>query len=169
MSEIEQMVAANRRYAEREHRADLPARPARRVAVVTCMDARLVPLRSLGLHAGDAHVIRNAGGRASDDAIRSLVVSATLLGTREFVVIHHTDCGMQTFTNEEMHGRLREERGADASGIDFLPIADLDESVRADVQRILDSPFVSPDVTVAGFVIDVASGRLREVVAPTRR
>jgi carbonic anhydrase len=166
MGEIERIVEANRRYAETLHRSDVAARPARRVAVLTCMDPRLVPLRSLGLEAGDAHVIRNAGGRASDDAIRSLVVSSTLLGTREFVVIQHTDCGMQTFSNEEMRRRLLEERGVDASSVDFLPIADLEASVREDVQRIIESSLVPRGVVVAGFVFDVSTGRLQEVVAP---
>jgi carbonic anhydrase len=100
------------------------------------MDAQLIPFKFLGLQEGDAHVIRNAGGRASEDAIRSLVISSELLGTREFLVIHHTDCGMLTFTNDELRQKLRNDLGADASGIDFLPFSDLDESVRQDVATI---------------------------------
>lgn len=112
--------------------------PSTHVAVLTCMDARLHPERFLGLQIGDAHVIRNAGGRASDDAIRSLIISSRLLGTREFLVIHHTDCGMLTFSNDDLRQKLAEEAGADASEIDFLPFADLEESVREDVRRILE-------------------------------
>jgi carbonic anhydrase len=116
----------------------------------------------LGLDIGDAHVIRNAGGRASEDAIRSLIISSILLGTREFVVIHHTDCGMLTFTSQELQERLTEETGADASGMEFLTFADLEESVVEDVHRIRESPFISDDIPVSGFVYDVRTGRLRE-------
>src|SRR5919198_3850845 len=125
--------------------------PARGIAVLTCMDARLHPAKFLGLDIGDAHVIRNAGGRASPDALRSLIISQRLLGTQEVAVIHHTDCGMLTFTNEELRARLREETGADASGIDFLPFSDLEGSVLDDVQRITASPFVEEDIDVRGF------------------
>ena len=165
---LDALLDANRRYAEAFDRGELPAPPARGLAVLACMDARLDPQAFLGLDLGDAHVIRNAGGRASDDAIRSLIVSSHLLGTREFLVIHHTDCGMLTFSNEELRARLREATGADASGIDFLPFSDLDEGVREDVRRIQASPFIPPDATVSGFVYDVRTGTLRQVVAPTR-
>ena len=134
--------------------------PARRVAVLVCMDARIDPARALGLEEGDAHVIRNAGGRASDDALRSLIISHALLGTREFVVIHHTDCGMLTFTNDQLRNLLKTEMNADASGIDFLPIADLEQSVRDDVSRIRSSPFIPSDIPVTGWIYDVRSGRL---------
>ena len=125
--------------------------------------ARLHPEKFLGLDEGDAHVIRNAGGRASDDALRSLIISYKLLGTREVVVIHHTDCGMLTFTNDQLRDMLRNDLNADASGIDFLPFSDLDESVRQDVQTIRSSPLIPDDIPVTGFVFDVKSGRLREV------
>ena len=137
--------------------------PARKVAVLACMDARLHPSKFLGLEIGDAHVIRNAGGRASDDAIRSLIISQRLLGTKEVLVIHHTDCGMLTFTNDQLRDKLKSETGADASRIDFLPFPDLEKSVRDDVKRIKDSPFVDKDITVSGFVYDVNTGRLRRV------
>ena len=127
------------------------------------MDARLHPEKFLGLDEGDAHVIRNAGGRASDDALRSLIISYKLLGTREFAVIHHTDCGMLTFTNDQLRDILRNDLNADASGIDFLPFSDLDESVRQDVQTIRSSPLIPDDIPVSGFVFDVKTGRLREV------
>lgn len=137
--------------------------PKRKVAVLTCMDARLDPAKFLGLEEGDAHVIRNAGGRASDDAIRSLTISHELLGTREFVVIHHSDCGMLTFTNEQLREKLENDVGADASDFDFLPFADLEESVRVDVASIRSSPLIPPEIPVSGFVYEVATGRLREI------
>jgi carbonic anhydrase len=133
--------------------------PARRFAVLTCMDARIDPARSLGLEEGDAHVIRNAGGLASDDAIRSLVISHWLLGTREAVVIAHTDCGMLTFTNEVLQERLPPE-GRD---VDFLPFPDLEQSVRGSLRRIRESPLLPEEFEATGFVYDVGSGRLREV------
>lgn len=161
------LLEANRRFADAFDRGDLPMPPGRKLAVLACMDARLDPARFLGLDIGDAHVIRNAGGRASGDAIRSLIISARLLGTREFVVVHHTDCGMLTFTGEGLRRKLKEETGADASGIDFLEFSDLDESVREDVRRIRESPFIPGDIPVSGFVYDVRTGRLREVVGPS--
>lgn len=136
---------------------------ARHVAVVTCMDARLHPERFLALNVGDAHIIRNAGGRVSDDALRSLIISSHLLGTNEYVVIHHTDCGMLTFTNDDLWRKLEEETGADASSIDFLPFRDLEQSVRDDIARIKESPFIPKDIRVRGFVYDVQSGKLTEV------
>jgi carbonic anhydrase len=163
MSALDDLLAANERYAASFTKGDLPVPPARKVAVLTCMDARLDPERFLGLEEGDAHVIRNAGGRASDDAIRSLVISYKLLDTREFLVIHHDDCGMLTHTNEQIREILRRDLNADASEIDFLPFSDLDESVREDVQTIRSSPLIADDVSVRGFVYDVKSGRLREV------
>lgn len=163
MSNLPDLLAANQRYAAGFDRGDLLIPPARRLAVVTCMDARLDPLRFLGLKEGDAHIIRNAGGRASDDALRSLIISHTLLGTREFLVIHHTDCGMVTFTDQQLQERLQREHGADASDIDFLTFRDLDEGVREDVAKIRASPFIPGDIPVTGFVYDVATGRLREV------
>lgn len=164
MAVADEFVAANAGYAERFTHGDLPMPPSRRVAVLTCMDARLDPAAFLGLQPGDAHVIRNAGGRASDDAIRSLAISQQLLGTREVVVIHHTDCGMLTFTNDQLRSKLREELGADASAIDFLPFKDLEQSVRDDLHRIAESPFLL-DVPVSGFIYDVRSGRLLPVSA----
>jgi carbonic anhydrase len=136
--------------------------PARKVAIVTCMDARIIPSRALGLEEGDAHVIRNAGGRARD-AIRSLVISQRLLGTREVAVIHHTDCGMLTFTNEKIRDQLRRESDADASGVDFLPFADVVESVRDDVAELRRSPLIPRDFPIRGFVYDVRSGKVTEV------
>ena len=163
MSALDELLAANEGYAASFTKGDLPVPPARKVAVLTCMDARLDPEKFLGLEEGDAHLIRTAGGRASDDAIRSLVISYKLLGTREFLVIHHEDCGMMTHTNEEIREALRRDLNADASGIDFLPFTDLDESVREDVQAIRSSPLIAEDIEVRGLVYDVKTGRLREV------
>ena len=127
---------ANERYAASFDRGDLPLPPTRGGAVVTCMDARLHPEKFLRLESGDAHVIRNAGGRVSKDAIRSLVISERLLGTEEIVNIHHTDCGMLTFDNEDLTAKMKEDRGVDTTGRDFLPFADLEQSVRDDVETL---------------------------------
>jgi carbonic anhydrase len=161
---LDELLQANQRFASGFDKGSLPMPPGRRLAVLACMDARLDPARVLGLDLGDAHVIRNAGGRASDDAIRSLIISSRLLNTGEFVVIHHTDCGMLTFSNEDLQGKLAADTGSDASGIDFLPFRDLEESVRTDVGRIRESPFISKEIPVSGFIYDVATGRLNEVV-----
>ena len=163
MSVIPEILAANARYADRFDKGDLPSPPGRRVAILTCMDARLLPTEFLGLEEGDAHVIRNAGGRASDDALRSLILSYKVLGTREFLVIHHTDCGQASYKDEALRDQLWRDTGADASSIDFLTFSDLDESVREDVRTIRDLPFVPDEIPVYGFVYDVRTGRLREV------
>jgi len=112
-------------------------------------------------------MIRNAGGRASDDALRSLVISSRLLGTTEFAVIHHTECGMLTFTNDDLHAKLHDETGTDASHIDFLTFSDLEQSVRDDVSAILTSPFIDDSITVSGYIYDVKTGAVTQVVAPT--
>jgi carbonic anhydrase len=160
--------------------------PGRRFAILTCMDARLDPAKFAGLAEGDAHVIRNAGGRASDDAIRSLVISYKLLGTREWFVIHHTDCGMETFTNEIMRGLLAssletatiDQRGWRDTGkgpgssegryIDWLTIDDNARSVVEDVTRIRNHPLVNKSIPVHGYIYDVRSGRLIEVAEASR-
>lgn len=164
MTLMEHLLHANTLYAATFTKGGLPRSPRLRLAVLTCMDSRIDPDRILGLQEGDAHVIRNAGGRASDDAIRSLVVSYRLLGTTEFLVIHHTDCGMQTITNETMREELGRDLGTDVSHVDFLPISDPDETVHGDVEAIRTSPMVRHDITVNGFVYDVFTGKLRQVV-----
>lgn len=181
MSATEEFLAANRLYAQTFDKGDKALPPARRVAVVACMDARIETGRLLGLEEGDAHVIRNAGGRASDDAIRSLVISHKLLGTNEWFVVHHTDCGMETFTDEVMRGLLAQsletarvdESGWHDSGagpgsregdyIDWLTISDQAASVRADVARIRNHPLVPDDIPVHGYIYDCKTGRLRKV------
>jgi carbonic anhydrase len=163
---LPELLAANRSYAATFTKGDLPLPPARKVAVLVCMDARIDPAKALGLQEGDAHVIRNAGGRAAD-ALRSLVISHELLGTREIVVIHHTDCGMLTFSNDDIRAKLHDDLGptadAPASAIDFLPFSDLDQSVRDDIATIRNSPLIPRDISVTGFVYDVATGGLRKV------
>jgi carbonic anhydrase len=162
MSSIDEMLEANKGYAASFDKGGLPMPPARQVAIVTCMDARLHPAKFLGLEVGDAHVIRNAGGRASDDAIRSLIISSQLLGTKEFAVIHHTDCGMLTFSNDDLRSKLADQ--GDASGIDFLPFSDNEASVRDDVEKIRSSPFIPDGIPVSGYIYDVETGALQTVV-----
>src|SRR5215213_1485485 len=162
MALLDEIRAANDAYAAAFTKGDLPMPPGRKVAVVACMDARLDPAKALGLQEGDAHVIRNAGGRAAD-ALRSLVISQRLLGTQEVLVVHHTDCGMLTFDNPTLYGICREELGADASDIDFLPFSDLEQSVREDVELIRSSPLIAKDILVTGFVYDVKTGKIHDV------
>ncbi|AEG01614.1 beta-class carbonic anhydrase [Methylomonas methanica] len=182
---LNEVLHANRNYRADFDKGDLPMPPGRRFAILTCMDARLDPAKYAGLSEGDAHVIRNAGGRASDDAIRSLVISYKLLGTREWFVIHHTDCGMETFTNEIMSDLLSKSlktASIDSSGwhdscegpgstdgkfINWLTIKDQAESVTEDVVRIKSHPLVPADIPVYGFIYDVKSGQLIEVPSAT--
>ena len=162
MSTIDELVEANESYARTFDRGHLPLPPARQIAILTCMDARILPSRILGLNEGDAHVIRNAGGRARD-ALRSLIISQRLLGTREIVVIHHTDCGMLTFNNRDLREKVKEDLGSDTGEFEFLPFRDLDESVREDVEFLQATQLLNPDTAIRGFVYDVRTGRLREV------
>lgn len=164
MAVFNDLLANNQTYADAFTQANLPMPPAKHVAVITCMDARLHPEVFLGIGLGDAHVIRNAGGRVSDDAIRSLVISQRLLNTREIVVIHHTDCGMLTFNNEELAAKIQEDLGVDVLGHDFLPFSDLEQSVLDDVKRLRDSELIPRDIPVSGAIYDVDTGRVREVV-----
>ncbi len=164
MSVFDEFSAANESYARSFSSGDLPTPPSRRVAVVTCMDARLDPQAFLGLGLGEAHVIRNAGGRVSEDALRSLVISQRLLGTNEVVVIHHTGCGMMSFENEDLRRKIQTDLGADASGWDFLTFSGLEQSVREDVEALRSSELIPDDISVSGAVYEVESGRLREVV-----
>jgi len=155
------LVAANRAYAAAFTEGDKPKRPARELFVLTCMDARVDPLRLLGLELGDAHVMRNAGGRVSDDALRSVVISSALLGTREVVVIHHTDCGLGNTTDEQVRNDLAEQ-GVDVGNLWIGAFDDLDTSVRDDVAT-LRAALAAADITVTGYVYDVRTGALRTV------
>jgi carbonic anhydrase len=186
VSVLEDVLAANEEYASGfGEKAELALPPAKGVAILTCMDARLDPAKYAGLSEGDAHVIRNAGGRASDDAIRSLVISHKLLGTSEWLVIHHTECGMEFFTDQQMGDLLEQsldtaELGPDGfrdvgSGpgspagkeVDWLTISNREQSVVDDVKRIRAHPLVAGDIVIHGYVYDVKSGKLIEVPEAT--
>jgi len=158
-----EFLRANAQYAAHFDGVARPVVPRRRLAILACMDSRIDLFAIAGLSPGDAHVIRNAGGRANHDALASLVISHTLMGTREFVVVHHTDCGMHKFTSDDLHQRIKERLGQDVSGMRFDFFTDLDESVRADVAAIRTCPFFTPDINVTGFVYDVFTGVLRLV------
>jgi carbonic anhydrase len=183
---LNEVLIANQDYAENFDKGDLPMPPGRHFAILTCMDARLDPAKYAGLSEGDAHVIRNAGGRASDDAIRSLVISYKLLGTREWFVIHHTNCGMEFFTNDIMsdllgsslktasldenacwHDGCEGPGSAEGKYINWLTIKDQAQSVLEDVVRIKSHPLVPSDIPVYGYIYDVATGRLIEVPEAT--
>ena len=163
MSYFENFLKANQAYVELHGDLHLSIKPKTKVAIVTCMDSRLHVAPALGLALGDAHILRNAGGRVTDDMIRSLVISQQQMGTREIVVLHHTDCGAQTFQNEEFQEHLKAELGVDVSDQDFLPFQDVEESVREDMQLLRESPLIPDDVVISGAVYDVDTGRMTEV------
>jgi carbonic anhydrase len=162
MSATDELLANNAEYAENFDKGGLPLPPSKKVAVVACMDARVMPALLLGLEEGEAHVIRNAGGVVTDDEIRSLAISQRLLGTEEIILIHHTDCGMLTFTDDDFKQSIQEDVGikphwsAEAFG-------DLEDDVRQSIARIKSSPFVPHKDSVRGFVYDVETGKLNEV------
>jgi carbonic anhydrase len=162
MSTTDDLLRNNERFAEGFDKGDLPLPPARKIAVVACMDARLNPYPILGLQLGDAHVIRNAGGVITDDEIRSLAISQHLLGTEEIMLIHHTDCGMLTFSDQDFADKLEAEVGQRPAW-EARSFSDLDQDVRDSIQRIKDSPFVPRKDSVRGFVYEVETGKLREV------
>jgi carbonic anhydrase len=162
MSVTEELLRNAERYAEQFDSGDLPMPPAKRVAVLACMDARLNPYALLGLQEGDAHVIRNAGGVVTDDEIRSLAISQRLLGTEEIILIHHTDCGMLTFRDDEFRKQIQQETGIKPAWA-AETFDDLDEDVRQSIARITSSPFIPRKDSVRGFVYDVKTGRLDEV------
>ena len=162
MSVTDELLENNAAYAGSFEKGDLPLPPARGVAVVACMDARLDVHKILGLEEGDAHVIRNAGGVITDDEIRSLTISQRLLGTREVVLIHHTDCGMLTFSDDELKAQIHEEVGVKPH-FSMESFSDLEEDVRQSIARIKASPFVPHKESVRGFIYEVETGRLREV------
>lgn len=182
---LDEVLAANEKYAaDFGDKGKLPIPPGRHFAIVTCMDARLDPAKFAGLAEGDAHVIRNAGGRVNDETIRSLIISHKLLGTQEWFVVHHSDCGMLTFTNPVIHQLLHESLdtaelgpdgwhnhekngGADATHIDFQPISDLPASVVEDVKKIRENPLVPKYIPIYGYIYDVKTGKLVEVPEAT--
>jgi len=164
MSTTDDLLRNAEEYAAGFDKGDLPLPPAKGVAVVACMDARLIPTRVLGLEEGDAHVIRNAGGVVTDDEIRSLAISQRLLGTTEIILIHHTDCGMLTFTDDEFKRSVQDDTGIKPEWA-AEAFSDLDEDVRQSIARIQASPFIPNKDSVRGFVYEVETGKLREVDA----
>jgi len=164
VSVTDELLKRAEAYAEGFDKGDLPVPPAKGLAIVACMDARLDPARVLGLEEGDAHVIRNAGGVVTDDAISSLAISQRLLGTREIVLIHHTGCGMLTFDGEEFRRQVQEETGVEPEWA-VETFDDLEEHVRESIARVQASPFLPEKGSVRGFVYEVETGRLREVPA----
>ncbi|MCY3958682.1 MAG: carbonic anhydrase [Chloroflexi bacterium] len=162
MSAVNDILTNNAGFAAQFREEAGHAQPARRLAVVACMDARLDVYRALGLAPGDAHVIRNAGGVVTDDAIRSLVISQRLLGTREIMLVHHTDCGMQTFTDDELKDAVEADTGL-RPPFSFEPFTDLEQDVRDSIARLRASPFLPHRDSIRGFIYDCATGRLSEV------
>ncbi len=162
VSVTDELLQNNERYAESFDKGDLPVPPGKHVAVVACMDARLNVYGMLGLEEGDAHVIRNAGGVITDDEIRSLMISQRLLGTREIILIHHTDCGMLTFSDDELKAQIQEDVGIKPH-FSMESFTDLEDDVRQSIARIQASPFIPYKDSVRGFVYEVETGRLREV------
>jgi carbonic anhydrase len=164
MSVTDDVVRNNDAYASSFKKGDLPLPPAKKLAVVACMDARLDVHKILGIQEGDAHVIRNAGGAVTDDAIRSLAISQRLLGTKEIILIHHTDCGMLTFKDEDVKKQIEKETGV-RPAFALEAFSDLDEDVKQSIARIKASPFIPNKSSVRGFVYDVRTGKLNEVGA----
>lgn len=164
MSVIDEVVRTNQEYASKHQRSDLSPRPRRKLAVLTCMDTRLSK-RTLGLETGDAHILRNAGGIVTEDALRSLLVSHYLLGTEEFMIINHTDCGLMGVTEDEIRERIVSRTGSDSPvPVSFHSFTDLYQNVRSQIERVRSHPWVPQEVSVRGFVYDVTTGRLHEVV-----
>jgi carbonic anhydrase len=162
MSVIDELLTNNAAFAANPETRDLPSAPAKRIAIVACMDARLDPYEVLGLTIGDAHVIRNAGGVITDDEIRSLAISQHLLGTEEIMLIHHTDCGMLKVSNDEFH-QLLEDHSGERPQWHTMSFSDIEWSVRDSIERIKASPFIPRTDAVRGFIFDVHTGRLEEV------
>jgi carbonic anhydrase len=170
MSAIDEAFKASKSYAKDFDFGDLAMPPKRQLAVVACMDARLDIYRILNLKPGDAHVIRNAGGIVTVDAMRSLLISQNLLGTKHVMIINHTDCGMMTFKDDELRARLQQKSGTDTiAPARFYAFSDLETNVREQIQRVKSHPWVSREITVRGFIYDVKTGTLREVTESGRR
>lgn len=164
MSVTDEVLKANETYAQNFTVGNLPLPPARKLAVVACMDARLIVSQILGLKAGDAHIIRNAGGIVTEDVLRSLIISHQLLGTQEFIIINHTDCGMLTFKDEELRARLQQQTGtAVVSPTAFHTFTNPEENVSQQIQKVRSHPWIRKHVSVRGFIYDVKTGRLKEV------
>jgi len=166
MGSIDEALAANQAYAKDFSLGHLPMPPARKLAVVACMDARLTVSQLLGLKTGEAHIIRNAGGIVTEDALRSLIISHHLLGTQEFMIINHTDCGMLTFKDEDLRKKLQQQMGTAAvAPVHFHAFPDLEANVREQIQKVKSHPWVPRQIPVRGFIYDVKTGKLNEVSA----
>jgi carbonic anhydrase len=164
MSTTEEVLRANQEYAGSFRLGNLPMPPARKLAIVACMDARMTVEQMLGLKTGDAHIIRNAGGIVTEDAVRSLIISHYLLGTQEFMIINHTDCGMLTFKDGDLKARLKQETGITASSPEaFHAFGDVANNVREQIQKVKSHPWVPQGIPVRGFIYDVKTGKLSEV------
>lgn len=166
MSVTDEALKANEAFAQEFKLGNLPMPPGRKLAIIACMDARLTVEQVLGLKTGDAHIIRNAGGIVTEDAIRSLIISHHLLGTQEFIIINHTDCGMLTFKDDELTAKL--EAGTNAAAVTpqrFYAFPDLEKNVRQQIQRVKSHPWIPANISVRGFIYDVKTGKLNEVSA----
>ena len=164
MTQLESIKSQNEKYSKSFRDGHLSIPPSKKIAVLACMDARLNINELLGLKIGEAHIIRNAGGIATEDAIRSFIISHELLGTEEFLVINHTDCGMMTFSDHDLQKKIFEKYNSDATGIEFHFFDNLEENVKKQVYKIRNTPFLADAVSVNGFVYDVRTGRIKEIV-----
>lgn len=163
MSDIQSFITENTKYSENFKGGNLPPHPSKKIAVLTCMDARISINEVLGLKLGEAHILRNAGGIVTDDVLRSLIVSHELLGTERIFIINHTECGMATFKDEDLQKRLSEKYKSDASNIKFLSFGDIKENIESQMEIIRNSPFLSDIISVHGFIYDIRTGKISEV------
>lgn len=160
---MDSIISQNKKYAENFTYGALPPHPSKKIAVLACMDARISVNEVLGLKIGEAHIIRNAGGIVTDDALRSLIVSHEMLGTEKIIIINHTECGMATFNDEDLQKRISEKYNSNASNIKFHSFSDLEENVKDQIKKIRTSPFLSDIASVHGFIYDIKTGKIREV------
>ena len=165
MTDVETIISQNMKYTENFTGKDLPPHPSKKIAGLTCMDARIMVNEVLGLKVGEAHIIRNAGGIVTDDALRSLIISHELLGTEKIIIINHTECGMATFKDKDLQKKLSEKYHSNASDIKFHSFDDLEENVKNQIKRIESTPFLSNIVSVHGFIYDIKTGLIKEVLA----
>ncbi|MBA3977371.1 MAG: carbonic anhydrase [Nitrosopumilus sp.] len=164
MGQIQDVFNSNEKYAKDYRYSHLKSKPSKKIAVLACMDARLLIEDILGLNIGEANIIRNAGGIATEDAIRSLIVSHELLGTEEFIIINHTDCGMQKFSDEHIRNNIKQKYQKDASELQFYTFTNLEENVREQVEKIKTNPFIPKNIPVYGCIYDTQTGRLNRIV-----
>ena len=163
MTDTDSIISQNKKYAENFTYGDLPPHPSEKIAILACMDARIPVNEVLGFKIGEAHIIRNAGGIVTDDALRSLIVSHEMLGTEKIIVINHTECGMATFKDEDLQNRITEKYNSNASGIKFHSFSDLEENVKDQIKKIRTSPFLANIASVHGFIYDIKTGKIKEI------